>query len=255
MIPKDRKQNTRSVWSTEVLFRFFGIGQIKLFPVKAKEESFRTLNPSRILIILLYLLTACQSSYSYPTSHWQQFAGRDDGTSLARPLLYRAKVPLTWQRQDPASTESIADTTKAICTFYIPEGEQTIRLTLHTFPIGESYPRIPPQAQIARWKTQFDELDALTTTVQSEAHGGFSGLFFEGQGLIQGQATKVLGWSMQLAIGYERQLNLEKYTLDRTKKADYTIKAQGPIELINKHRTEIVTFAQSFELIDELPAL
>ncbi len=249
---KRKLKDTRSVWRAKVLFRFFEMDQIKSLYRKAKK-TFRPPNASRILIILLYLLIGCQSTPPNPIPHWQQFAGRDDGISLARPLLYRANVPFTWQRQDPNSTESITDTTKAICTFYIPQGEQTIRLTIHTFPIGEAYPRIPPQAQIARWKTQFDELDALATRIQPETRGGFSGLFFEGQGFIQGQASKVLGWSMQLAAVYERQLSLEKHTLDRVKRADYTIKAQGPIELVNQHRAEIVAFAQSFELIDELP--
>lgn len=206
-----------------------------------------------VVIILLLLCVSCQSIDSPPPlTNWQLIAGREDNVSTERPLLYRASVPLHWLRQDPPDSTSLIDTTKSVCEFYIQEGNQKIRLTIHTFPFTQTLTRIPPQAQIARWKKQFEELDPLTTHVHLDSHGGFSGLYFEGEGLIQNQPTQVIGWSMQLASSYERQLSLEKYPFDRYKRADYTIKASGPPSFMKQHRSALIAFARSFELIDEL---
>ena len=205
--------------------------------------------------LFLFALTSChQPTPPLPSSNWQLIAGRDEGQANERPVLYRALVPFNWVRKDPPVTESIADTTKSICEFYIQDEGQTIRLTLHSFPIMQSNQRIPPPAQIARWKRQFEELDLLATHVLPDSHGGFSGLYFEGQGILQGQPTKVMGWSMQLASSYERKLSHERDPHDRCKRADYTIKASGPPALMDQHRAALLAFARSFELIDELPS-
>jgi len=205
-----------------------------------------------ITLLLTLSLTSCHSSSSHTQAMWQFFAGRGSSSSHERPLIYRALVPSHWDRCDPLTTESLMDTKTAIGEFYIREGEKSIRLTIHTFPISDLRP--PPQAQVARWKKQFQELDELATYVTSDAHGGFSGLYFEGQGIWQdGALRKVMGWSMQLASGYERQLALGHHPLDHLKRADYTIKAVGPIDLIDNYHSEIVTFAHSFEFIEELP--
>jgi hypothetical protein len=203
--------------------------------------------------LTIYLLIGCNHNSSLSSASWQLIAGRDDGQIFERPLLYRALVPTGWIRQDPPLHESIANTTKSICEFYIHEKDQSIRLTIHTFPIMQTQLRIPPQAQIARWKREFEELDLVLTHTQPESHGGFNGLFFEGQGILQGKPRKVMGWSMQLASVYERQLNQAKDPLERRKCADYTIKASGAPDLMDKHRIAIMAFAHSFELIDELP--
>lgn len=208
--------------------------------------------PLLYLGLSLSLLTSCSHDHPLDFSTWQQVTGRDDGESLARPLLYRAKTFSHWIRKDPLATESIADTTKAICEFYIRENDQLIRVTVHTFPINNPSARIPPQAQIARWKKQFEELDPLAVHIWEDSHGGFSGLGFEGQGLLKGAQTKVMGCSMRLASCYQRLLSQSPLSVDRQKCADYTIKASGPPELMNKHRADILAFVQSFELIDEL---
>jgi len=36
--------------------------------------------------------------------------------------------------------------------------------------------------------------------------------------------------------------------------ADYTIKVLGPSDLVNEHKKAIDSFANSFELIEEIPA-
>ena len=172
-------------------------------------------------------------------------------------MIYRALVPSQWIRKDPVEFESLADTTKAICEFYIRENGESgaeIRLTIHTFPILKEEERIPPQAQIARWKRQFEDLDVLSTQILPESHGGFSGLYFEGTGTLKNQPAKMLGWSMQLAHLFTRELSLNEQPLDSYKRADYTIKATGPPDFIHQHRKAIRDFAGSFEFIDELPS-
>lgn len=210
-----------------------------------------------IISLIILTLTSCNQNTSIvsPTSpHWERISGRNDAQSLERPILYQACVPTHWVRRDPPTDTSIFDTTQSICEFYIQENDQNIRLTIHTFPTIQGHPRIPPQAQIARWKEQLEPLDPLATNVIAESRGGFSGLYFQGEGIFEGKPTKVLGWSMQLASVYDRQLSLERDSFDRYKRADYTIKVIGPPDLINKHHLAIVEFAHSFELIQELPS-
>ena len=211
-------------------------------------------NRQIIFILILFILTACNKPSSTKLILNRQFiAARDEGQSMERPFIYQAFVPINWVRKDPLGSESISDTTKSNCEFYIHDNGETIRITIHTFPILENH-RIPPQAQISRWKKQFDEMDALESHVNTESHGGFIGLVLEGKGQYQGKETKMMGWSMQLASKYEQQLNQGKQPLDHFKRADYTIKAIGSPELMDRHRSDLIQFAQSFELIDELPS-
>lgn len=195
-------------------------------------------------ILSLVVMTAClfgcqEHSAPLPVS-WQTISGREVG----RVPLYRAIVPQDWIRKEPLSAETLADTTKANCEFLIREGEDEIRVTVHTFPFIEEQQRIPPQAQVARWKKQLIDLDPLSVKVNPESHGGFSGLYFEGVG-----KQMVMGWSMRLASVYVQRLS----TTDRL--ADYTIKVTGSPSAIQQNYQEIFRFGQSFELIDELPSL
>lgn len=212
-------------------------------------------NVSLTFILLTLSLTGCSRSSPMPTaSNWQLIPGRDHGHSIERPLLYRALVPANWLRHDPPETDSIADTTKANCEFMIRDDGSEIKVTVYTFPYTQEEGRVPPQAQIARWQRQLEDLDLLSVQIVPDSHGGFSGLYFEGQGKLQGKTAIVLGWSMRLAPGYDRQLIISRHPGDQEKRADYTLKASGPPEVINKHRADLVQFAHSFELIDELPS-
>ncbi len=193
--------------------------------------------------LLLISLASCNTLKTSTTS-WQTFTARDDSITLERQFLYRAMVPDGWVRKDPPKDESIADTMKPIVEFTIA---REIRLTVHTFPISDK--RIPPRAQIARWQRQFEHLDPQYSTISVQSHDGFAGLFLEAEGLLQGKETMMLGWSMLLAKEYDNLLLRADL-----KRADYTIKAIGPTDLILHHKKEIVHFANSFELIDELTA-
>ncbi|WP_068466537.1 hypothetical protein [Candidatus Protochlamydia phocaeensis] len=203
--------------------------------------------------MLALLVESCQTQ-SVPFSEWtwQILNGREEKPGDPRPSLYRAKVPLAWIRKDPAPTDSIIDTTKPICEFYIPTEKEPLRLTIHTFPVISAESRIPPSAQVARWKNQFDALDPLHVYVKSLSQGGFIGLLLEAHGIYQGQKQVMLGWSVQLAPEYDRMLAISS-SFDKQRRADYTIKIVGAPELIDKHRHALFLFANSFELIEELP--
>jgi hypothetical protein len=206
------------------------------------------------IFLLLLILCGCQEPSREPTERsWQTIHARDNGVTLERIALYRARIPTSWSRKDPPPNESIADTKKPLCEFLIGEDKSPIRLKIHTFPIATPEAQVPPQAQIARWRSQFEQLNPLDVRLIAESHGGFSGLRFEGKGEMNGENVQLLGWSMNLASDYVRKLAMELSPTDRLKRADYTIKATGHPSAMGKHRDDIIAFANSFELIDELP--
>lgn len=208
----------------------------------------------KILFTLLIALTGCSSYPDTAVIHqWQEIAARNDANSLYRPLIYRAMVADNWERIDIDPAFSLSDTTKAVCEYWIQEGGSKIRVTIHTFPINDSSLRVPPTAQIARWKDQFEELNPLLTSISTESHGGFTGLCLEAEGIYQNAQTTMMGWSMQLALEFERPLSLHREPKDQYKLADFTIKAVGETKIVEKYKPDIKCFAQSFELIDELP--
>lgn len=201
-----------------------------------------------IFVIFIYLTCACTSET--PSTNWQTFPSRDNGNPLERIESYRAKVPSHWIRQDPSSTESIADTTKPNAAYQIGK---SIYLTIYTFPAEKFSLRIPPGAQVARWKKQFQELDLTSLMVEPTAHAGFTGLYFYAEGKQKNQLTAVLGHAMQLAYPHWIKLNsLSGRHYPREMVIDYTIKAVGPPDDLLEYKEEITSFANSFELIHEL---
>lgn len=208
----------------------------------------------KTLLFVFFLVSSCekQNLTSLKENPWELISARDQDPSLNRPFIYRISTPNGWTKLEPDPKISITNTTFANCEFVLEKKEGKIRLTIHTFPFQDRNLRIPPQAQVNRWKQQFDDIDILTVHVSDESRGGFSGLFFEAEGLIKGQPTKVMAWSMQIAQIYDRELEQGKNFLDSWKRADYTIKASGPIEMMTTYRKELIQFSNSFELIDEL---
>lgn len=182
-----------------------------------------------ISVLLLACLVSCGAP-DLPTAGYQDIPGRDQ-----KPL-YRIKVPFGWKRK--AIDGPLEDTTKPLCEFLI---EGAVRATIHNFPNI----KVPPQAQITRWKKQFSSLDPQGALITPQAFSGYVGLKFEGSGLIEGKKTFIMGWSMQIAPEFysfvQGQLG-----------SDVTIKVVGPKELIETYREEIERFARSFELIDLL---
>lgn len=192
-------------------------------------------------LILLLLLVSCGSPPEIALPPRQEIASRE------HLPLYRASVPTSWEREDPSPSSPLTDTKLPLTTFWIRENSQAIRITIHNFPSDTLDDRIPPEAQIARWKRQFDTLNPLQTTATPEAHGGFSGLRLEATGPLDDNETTVIGWSFQLAPTHYQHIN------DRHTRADFTIKASGPPTLMAKHRQQLLTFANSFEIIAPLP--
>lgn len=197
-------------------------------------------------------LAGCEQSEPIETT-WQQFCCRDRGNPAERLALYRAKVPSNWIRED--SDESVLDSRKPICSFRIGDPHDPTHLAIHTFTFDSFDQRIPPAAQIARWKRQFDELDLSTLIIDPQAYGGFTGLSLYACGQIKEKETGVLGYSMQLASQHWMilQNDLENNFKLKQMSADYTLKAVGSPSSIARWKDEIELFANSFELIDEVP--
>lgn len=215
------------------------------------HRHFKTFAKTLFYLFPLFFSTACEHSESTPLI-WHEFYCRDKGDPTERLALYRAKVPLEWIREN--SDESVQDSTKPICSFLMGETHDLVHLAIHTFTYTSFDQRIPPTAQIARWKRQFEELDLSTLMIEPRAYGGFTGLSFHACGQFKGKETGVLGYAMQLAPQHWMTLqNAAKEPFKQIQmSADYTLKATGSPAAIANYKEEIELFAGSFELIDEV---
>ena len=210
---------------------------------------------------VLFILNACASPEAPNTTlTTYEIGGRDEIRSKGIPVrypVYRVKAPLYWEIERPSSGESIADSTKPLVEFAIEEDGEAVRIAIHNFPSEIIDQRIPPSAQIARWKRQFDAIDPASVHTEPQAFGGFTGLFFQASGTFHGQETAMLCWAMQLPAVQYRNLLLpgtpEELRFFKQMRADYTIKVTGPVYLVEKHKEAIIAFARSFELIQEIP--
>ena len=224
-------------------------------------------------IALTLLLCSCYENPTPPSIPMQEIKGRDyDGL---RFNVYRVRVPIYWIRRESFPEESLTDTKKSICEFLIPHSNESIRISIHNFPSESIDQRIPPAAQVARWQRQFEILYPEESGIVPQAFSGYSGLKFKGVGRLKPevkdheakvqegksatltQDTTVIGWSLQIGKDHYRALSHplkpSENNLYREMRADVTIKVQGPKELMQEHEEEIITFARSFELIEEIP--
>ncbi len=176
---------------------------------------------------------------------WLSLPGRDTGQTLERHFVYRVSVPTSWKVRLPSPADSIADSTKPNAEFFIDD----VIITIHNFPVDRIDQRVPPEAQVARWQRQQSE----PGIVEPSSHGGFAGLFFESHG-----QKSVMAWAMQLGMEHYQNLRLtgstEQMEYFKQMRADYTIKAVGPKDSLEKLREALFLFASSFELIEEIPA-
>jgi hypothetical protein len=198
-----------------------------------------------ILSFLLCTLTGCSSEQTF--TPWKEIQGRNG------QLIYRARIPAHW---DCILTpiDQLKDTMKPLCTFT----SGGVSITIHNFPNDKIENRIPPKAQVARWKGQFQDLNSSNSFTMPESHAGFSGYYFEGVGLIGGEKKMVLAWAMQIATDHYHFLTYpstkEEVNNFPQMRADYTIKAIGMVDAIEKNKDDIITFARSFELIQDIPS-
>lgn len=215
-------------------------------------QSTKFTNTLWAVFTLSFFLIGCEQS-DFTQTTWQHFCCRDHGDPVERLALYRAKVPVSWTRED--SRESVMDSRKPICAFLIGDAHDPVHLTIHTFTFESFEQRIPPAIQVARWKRQFDDLDSSTLIVDQRSYGGFTGLSLQACGRIKDADTAVIGYSMQLAPQHWMALQNEHSDQYKHKQmsADYTLKAIGSPASIARWKDEIELFANSFELIDEVP--
>lgn len=185
-------------------------------------------------LLFLLLLTACdtpQRSIRSDTKE-EKINGRDGIAT------YQVEVPSSWHRMESTPLSALNDTTKAISEYQIEVKGEIIRITLHNFPDQ----RIPPEAQVARWKSQIEG----TFSESAVSHDGFIGICL----VTTGPSVKMLAWAMQMAPEHYQSISSPTF---KQMRADYTIKAVGPVGLINRHQEEIRSFANSFRLIREIP--
>lgn len=210
---------------------------------------------SAVWIIAILFTTGCDRSSEFASSAMQDIMGR--GEEADRQSIYRIRAPERWIRRDPLPGESLNDTTKALCEFIILEETETVRISIHNFPSTKIEERVPVEAQLARWRRQFETLDVAQSRTMPQAFSGYVGLLFEGNGILKGKPTMVLGWVLQMAPEHYLMLSRSKSPEDEKlynqMRSDVTIKAVGPKALMNKHKQDIIAFGRSFELILEIP--
>lgn len=233
---------------------------------RINESSFpmlRYLSLLALSILPLLGLVSCSDTQkpAPPTTTQQLIAGRGD-----RSWLYRANVPANWIRRDPSPKDSLRDSKKPLCEFFIEEKTiftsqiLPIKIAIHNFPIQSREEQILPAAQMARWKEQLQPIDPTSLCIEPQAFGGFVGYQFKATG-IQKIAQKetpqtTLAWIMQLAPEHWNSLIWMADRADIPQWAsNFTIKATGSPEQIEKYEIQIRAFARSFELIEEIPTL
>lgn len=166
-----------------------------------------------VYLIIFLTLCACNDTSPPPLTKKDTYQGR-----------YHAEVPFHWKRINPS--EDLSDSRIPICSYEMEEG----LLTIHMFPYTSIEQRIPPEAQIERWKRQTGECG-----VTPFSYGGFGGFRLE--------SADMIAYAMQLSPPLFRCCS----TSDM--KADYTLKFVGAVD---KNREEINAFAESFEWIQPL---
>lgn len=194
-------------------------------------------------LILALCLTACDRPQPPIQSDTkpQSIQGRDG------QAYYHVNVPTSWKQ---VTSDASKDTTKPIAEFLIENPQGSIRITIHNFPWSSFDQRIPPIAQINRWKSQIKGTSSETAV----AHDGFAGYFLETTGDLEGKPTTVLGWAMQLAPEHFHAITSHQPKGYDQLRADYTIKAVGPTPLMSNYLHSIQAFADSFRLIQEIPS-
>lgn len=200
----------------------------------------------RLAVLLFLLLTACDEFVSQD-HHGELISGRDNGTPpYARENLWRIKRPLPWNRKKEPSG-SIQDSRIAVAEFQIGEGEQAISVFIHSFPSNSEEERIPPMAQVNRWKEQLDKSTPLEFHLSRQAFSGYAGLLLDARGKKNGKDVRMLAWALSLSPK-------NYYVLGGGERAsDIIIKVLGDEESVDLHEEEIRSFARSFELIEAIP--
>lgn len=200
-------------------------------------------------ILFLIFLVACTESPVKET--WTTFEGR-----LPQIPIYRAKLPENWTLLLPDTDAYLSDTTLPIFSFKISHKNEELILHVHNFPTSSIEESIPSKFQVQRWKNQFQSIDPVSLNIAELSYNGFTGYLFEATGFMNKTESSVLAIAMQIIPEHYRMLENQphKEKEHRQMRADYTIKVIGSPEAIAQKREEILVFAESFELIQAIPA-
>jgi len=202
-----------------------------------KKRESRYISSMRLFLTLMLFLLSC--SQDSENRKFTSFRGR----GLTEDLIYRAHVPPSWELVQTSNSE---DTTHPLAEYRAGE----VVITLHNFPLSSLDKRIPPIAQVNRWKRQIGQPHTLS--VQPTSHGGYAGLVLEGTG----DSSSILAFALSLDDELFQALRRHfPHQLAEQMGGDVTIKAVGNEEDIQKYRDEIKMFANSFELTEEIPWL
>ncbi|CRX39241.1 hypothetical protein [Estrella lausannensis] len=202
------------------------------------------------LPILLAFFSGC-SSEEQDDAVVQEIVGRSG--DLDAPI-WRVRRPSNWEEVKRTGPEH--DTTLPVQEWTIGEGDDLIRVQIHSFPAETLEARIPPMAQITRWQKQFQSSPPPDLELTRQAFSGYSGYLLDGRGTIKGSSVRVLGFAMSLperSYAALSALKGKKSSEIAEMRGDITIKVVGKEEAIDKRENEIRSFARSFELIDPIP--
>lgn len=197
------------------------------------------------LLLCSFFLCSC-STEPHNKINSLEILGRSDIETLSsRQPIYRMQIPEGWLTIIPAKELPLVDTTEPLLTLK----KDDVTITFHNFPVSDITQRVPPIAQITRWKKQFRELYEITVVITPYAVSGFTGLQFEAKGTQKGEHRGILAWSMQLTPELFQKLPDSAVQ----QKADWTLKAVGPAETVDLLHQEISDLARSIELLTEIP--
>lgn len=195
-------------------------------------------------IFLTFLVSSCENT---PEEQLQiiEVKGRSERARLTPKLeTYRMMVPQGWEIEFPPDEDPLLDTTMPLLTLRFGD----VVAVFHNFPAESLEQRIPPIAQVTRWKKQFESLSEPTLQIFPFATSGFTGLQFEAVGIQKNEPIKVLAWSMQLTP--ELFQRLPEHASQQ--KGDWTLKASGPPDQLEMVQEDLFRVARSIELLEEL---
>lgn len=206
--------------------------------------------PVSLLLLLLSLLPGC-STEEKEDILVQEVVGREGRMDAP---IWRVRRPSDWTVVERTGPEH--DTTLPVQEWTIGEGDDLIRVQIHSFPAVTLESRIPPMAQIARWQRQFSTAPPPDIELTRQAFSGYAGYLMDGRGKVKGSRVRVLGFAMSLperSYAALSALKGKKSSEVAEMQSDITIKVVGREEAVDQREKEIRSFARSFELIDPIP--
>lgn len=203
-----------------------------------------------LLLLFLFLLLGC-SSDEREDIVIQEVVGREGRFNAP---TWRVRRPSYWIAIERTGPEH--DTTLPVQEWAIGEGDELIRVQIHSFPAVTLKARIPPMAQITRWQRQFSPLPPPDIELTRQAFSGYAGYLMDGRGTMKGSKVRSLAFAMSLperSYAALSALKGKKSSEITEMQSDITIKVIGSEEAVDQKEKEIRSFARSFELIDPIP--